>query len=278
MNIRAQKSYYKILMGLLMAIGMLLLVCVILMICLLVSANVKGTDKLPEEMVTEVHATDGTHQITPAPSISQKPLPETPDAGVAYQDQLIFVGDSLTAHMINRGVLTGGETTKQVWRTKTDTLNLNAEITSAKIIYPETGENLTVAEATAKAKPSVLIVTLGSEWGVAHLSEAQFKDCYKALILAIQAASPDTTVILQSIFPVTQGCVTLSNEKIDACNLWVKELAAMCDCPYLDTQSVLKGEDNALKPEYCFSSDGIHLTEEAYTVILQYIRTHAYTK
>ena len=48
------------------------------------------------------------------------------------------------------------------------------------------------------------------------------------------------------------------------------------------TQSVLKDSNNALKPEYSSDAtyqndDGIHLTATAYSVILQYIRTHAYT-
>ena len=90
-------------------------------------------------------------------------LPLTPDAGTAYQDKIIFVGDSLTAHLINREVLTGGTSTKQVWRCENNMMNLNSEITSVKIIYPETGEKMTVAQAAAVAKPEIMIITLGTE-------------------------------------------------------------------------------------------------------------------
>ncbi len=204
-------------------------------------------------------------------------LPQTPDAGIAYQDSIIFVGDSLTAHLINRGVLTGGTDTKQVWRSESNMINLNSEVTSAKIIFPGTGEKMTIAEAAKAAKPTILIITLGTDWGVSYLSESEFKECYGSLIQQIQKASPKTTIILQSIFPVTAACATLDNAKIDTANKWVKAIAADNGCHYLDTQSILKDENNFLKEEYCNSTDGIHLGKNAYEAILQYIRTHAVT-
>lgn len=204
-------------------------------------------------------------------------LPLTPDAGTAYQDKIIFVGDSLTAHLINREVLTGGTSTKQVWRCENNMMNLNSEVTAAKIIYPGTGEKMTVAEAAGKARPEIMIITLGTDWGVSYLSESEFKDCYAGLIKAIQTASPKTEIILQSIFPVTASCTNLDNTKIDTANKWVKAIAAENGCRYLDTQSVLKDDKNCLKAEYCNSSDGIHMGRNAYEVILQYIRTHALT-
>ena len=280
MNMTSKKNYYKILMGMLLTTGLLLLVCVILLISLLISQN--GKDPLPpsENVPGETQSGDSssdTEAPVVNPNVGQTPLPETADAGLAYQDKIIFVGDSLTAHLVSRGVLTDGELTQQVWRTENNMLNLNSEVTAAKIIYPQTGESMTIAAAAGKSKPEIMIITLGTDWGVSYLTEADFKDCYTALIRDIQAASPDTTVILQSIFPVTTSA-NLSNDKIDICNGWVTEIAAACGCPYLDTQTVLKGADNALKPEYCISSDGIHLKKEAYVVILQYIRTHAYTE
>ena len=204
-------------------------------------------------------------------------LPQTPDAGIAYQDSIIFVGDSLTAHLINRGVLTGGTDTKQVWRSESNMINLNSEVTSAKIIFPGTGEKMTIAEAAKAAKPTILIITLGTDWGVSYLSESEFKECYGSLIQQIQKASPKTTIILQSIFPVTAACATLDNAKIDTANKWVKAIAADNGCHYLDTQSILKDENNFLKEEYCNSTDGIHLGKNTYEAILQYIRTHAVT-
>ena len=220
----------------------------------------------------------GTTQVStePTPPVDDGvTLPQTPDAGIAYQDRLTFVGDSLTAHLVSRGVLTDGTATQQVWRSESNMINLNSQVTSAKIILPGTGESMTIAEAAREVKPSILIITLGTDWGVSYLNETDFKACYAKLVQEIQKASPQTTLVLQSIFPVTAGCTSLDNTKIDTANKWVKAVAAENGCYYLDTQSILKDERNCLKAEYCNSSDGIHLGTNAYEAILAYIRTHA---
>ena len=243
----------------------------LLMVLTIVNIVVRLPEKTPSPQPNDT--SDVQTGITPGvnqPIPDGVTLPQTADAGLAYQDRLTFVGDSLTAHLINRGVLTGGTNTKQVWRSESNMINLNSEVTSAKIILPGTGEKMTIAEAAKEAEPEILIITLGTDWGVSYLSESEFKDCYTKLVKAIQKASPKTTIILQSIFPVTAGCATLDNAKIDNANKWVKAVAAENECRYLDTQSILKDENNFLKAEYCNSADG-------YEAILGYIRTHAVT-
>ena len=263
---------------------LLLIAAAVLLVLLAVLTVANVIIRLPEKPVTPNTPNtpaDGTSQLGGIPIQPGDPvsdgvtLAETPDAGLAYQDRLTFVGDSLTAHLINRGVLTGGTNTRQVWRSESNMVNLNSEVTSAKIIFPGTGEKMTIADAAGEAEPEILIITLGTDWGVSYLSETEFKDCYAKLVKAIQKQSPKTTIVLQSIFPVTATCATLDNAKIDAANQWVKAVAAENDCYYLDTQSVLKDENNCLKAEYCNSSDGIHLGTNAYEAILSYIRTHA---
>ena len=252
---------------------------VLLLILTVVFFVTKPSNKPAKNPTKDPAVTDtsGDGNNPEAPADDGVTLPLTPDAGTAYQDSIIFVGDSLTAHLINRGVLTGGTDTKQVWRCENNMMNLNSEVTSAKIIYPGTGEKMTVAEAAAKAKPAIMIITLGTDWGVSYLSEAEFKACYTDLIKAIQKASPKTKIILQSIFPVTAGCVNLDNAKINNANKWVKAIAAENGCRYLDTQSILKDDKGCLKENYCNSTDGIHMGKEAYVAILEYIRTHALT-
>lgn len=252
---------------LLAVVGMLLL----LLVLTIVYVAGRSSDKPPRPQ-DQTAAPSNRPSEAPEDGVT---LPLTEDAGLAYQDSLVFVGDSLTAHLINRGVLTGGTATKQVWRTESNMLNLNAQVTSAQIILPGSGEKMTIAQAAAATKPAVLVITLGTDWGVSYLNETDFKACYTKLVKEIRAASPKTTVVLQSIFPVTAGCVNLTNEKIDNANRWVKAVAAENGCYYLDTQSVLKDGNNCLKNEYCNSNDGIHLGKNAYEVILQYIRTHA---
>lgn len=250
----------------------------VLLLILTGSVFVTGLpEKTPESSADTAWDSNQGSSLPDSPEDDGVTLPLTEDAGVEYQDSLIFVGDSLTAHLVNRGVLTDGTNTKQVWRSESNMINLNSEVTSAKIIFPGTGEKMTIAEAAKEAKPAVLIITLGTDWGVSYLGEAEFKECYTKLVTQVQKASPKTTIVLQSIFPVTATCATLDNAKIDTANRWVKAVAAENGCRYLDTQSILKDENNCLKAEYCNSSDGIHLGKNAYEAILAYIRTHAVT-
>ena len=251
--------------------GMLVLLLVLTIVFIATKPSnkpVKDPDKAP--------TTDAAGDPVQPPEDDGVTLPLTPDAGTAYQDKIIFVGDSLTAHLINREVLTGGTNTKQVWRCENNMMNLNSEITSVKIIYPETGEKMTIAQAAATAKPAVMIITLGIDYGVAYLKEDEFKACYTALVKDIQKASPNTRIILQSIFPVTDFCTKFENTEIDLANTWVKAVAAENGCRYLDTQSILKDDKNCLNKAYA-ETDGIHLLSKTYPIILEYIRTHALT-
>ena len=222
-------------------------------------------------------------------------LGQSADMGQEYIDSMIFLGDSTTYHMKSRGVLSGGKDTKQVWSGANEengeivpsgTLTLDGKITSSRIYYPRTGESLTIPEAVAKEKPKYLVITLGVN-GISYVDINNtkdvnyFKNCYKALITSVQKASPETKIILQSVFPVTQAYSQngngITNEKIDAANIWIMQLAKDTGCKYLDTASVLKDGSGAMLASYD-NGDGYHLTASAYQAILQYIRTHGYTE
>ena len=226
---------------------------------------------------TDAPATDATPE---APE--DVTLGETSDMGQAYLDSLIFVGDSTTAHLRSRSVLTGGTDTKQVWVPSDNTLLLDINITQKKIVYPQTGEQITIAEAAAKEKPAYMVLTIGLNGVTSFVNNKNlYQNCYGKLIDEILEASPDTKIILQSVFPVAANQKTFSvdaatlNGYIDTLNGYVKELAQNKEVRYLNTAEALKGVDGNL-PDAYQNGDGIHLTAEGYRVILDYIRTHGY--
>ena len=203
-------------------------------------------------------------------------LPETSDMGQSYIDSMIFVGDSNTAHLRSFGVLADGKETKQVWATKSQTISLDPQITSKKIVYPDTGEEMTIAQAASLKKPQYLVISLGTN-GLAYLDEEQFKYCYNKLLAAIKEVSPSTKVIIQSIYPVTSWYTGISNAQINEANEWLVELAKEAGVRYIDTASVLKDGNGALKETYnSYHEDGYHINADAYKAILQYIRTHGW--
>lgn len=212
-------------------------------------------------------------------------LTKTEDAGQSYIDSFVFLGESTTYHLKSRGVLKDGKETKQVWAPKSGTLMLDPSTASCRILYPETNEEMDIAEAMAKKKPKYMLLTFGLNGAVGNMSKGSeyFKSCYKKLISRLQDASPDTVIMLQSCFPVaadmdTSGYsvdVETLNSYIDKTNEWTALLASECGLPYLNTAEVLKSEDGFLKECYD-SGDGFHLNTEAYREVLEYIKTHAY--
>ena len=217
------------------------------------------------------HEADTTAPQAPYSSILQV----SADAGQAYQDKIIFVGDSTTHHLRNREVLPGGKNTMQVWTPTSGTLTLAYALT-AKILYPETNTEMTIIEAAGIKKPELMVITLGMN-GISFMDEENFKTVYASLIQGILEQSPNTKIILQSIFPraqsVNESYASITQDMINAGNVWISELAQECGVYYLDTQTILKDKSGYLCPEYGVQ-DGIHISRDGYLAILQYIRTH----
>lgn len=211
-------------------------------------------------------------------------MQQTADMGQEYIDSLIFLGESTTYHMKSRGVLAGGQQTTQVWAPKSGTANLDSSAAHLKIVYPQTGEEISVGEAAKRAQPKRIILTFGLNGAVQKISagEAFFRYCYMALINAILENSPNTEIILQSCFPIAAD-MDVSNYSVDVIglleciktiNCWTHALAEDEGLGYLNTAEALCDEGGFLKKRFD-AGDGYHLNTQAYLVILRYIRTHA---
>lgn len=180
--------------------------------------------------------------------------------------ELTFLGDSTTAHMQQRSPLDA----RQIWAAKNRYLNLDTRITNALIVAPDTGNEERIAAVAARLQPKYLVVTLGIDYGVYYYRDKPdvFRRCYEKLLDAVHEASPDTVIILQSIFPVAKSCHVITNEMIDRANEVVRALAADRGLVFVDQKPVLADAEGYLRPEYCFGEDGIHLTASAYDAIL----------
>ncbi len=241
-------------------------------------------DGLTQPVIPVVNPDDGDEPSSePSPEVQQPQtnsvvLGKTDDAGRAYLDKFVFLGDSTTygiGYYYNQGY-TELCPPSQVWTPSSGTLALfNYSI--ATVVYPETGAEISIAEAVAAGKPEYMLLTIGVN-GVSIMDEEWFIRDYKALIDMIKQASPDTKLILNSIYPVANSyphISDISNEKIAAANGWIKRIAEESGCKYLNTYEVLVGPDGAL-PESSHNGDGIHLSGESFEIVMEYIRTHAY--
>lgn len=208
-------------------------------------------------------------------------LAETADAGEHYVDRMIFVGESTTAHLRSRGVLRGGTQTEQVWSNASNTMMLDLNILQKTIRYPVSGVEMTIPEAAAIAKPEMLVLSFGMNGIYGFVKNLDlYGVAYGKLIDAIHASSPDTVVILQTIYPLAANQATFQdgaatvNDFARRLNERLTVIAEAHDAYVVDTASCLYGAGGLLRTDYQ-SGDGIHLTAEAYRAVLNYLRTHA---
>ena len=209
----------------------------------------------------------------------------TEDMGDEYIDSLIFVGESTTYHMKDREVLSDGKETHQIWAPKCGTINLDMSTTALKIVYPETNELMSIAEAAARKSPEFIIFTFGLNGAVQNIrrGEEYYKKCYRALILSVKDASPKTKIIIQSAPPIARDMdmqnysITADTlrDHIDTINSWSLSLAEELGLRYLNTAEALKDSEGFLNPDFDVG-DGHHLSADAYRKMLEYIRTHGY--
>lgn len=232
--------------------------------------------RLPKIDRAAEHIYQNHPELTPVDYDSPALLPLGEDRGQAYMDSITFICDSPTYWLWPFGLLNGGTDTKQIWTGEEWTLTL-AYLRTYPIKDPYDGALRLIPEAAALHKPPYIILALGVN-GISFMDEDSFTAEYAHLIESIQQASPDTVIILQSMYPITTAYRywgDITNATISAGNRWILGLAEQYHLRYLDTFSALLGEDGNGRPEL-YMSDGLHPDREGLSLILDYIRTHGY--
>ncbi len=247
----------------------------------------EGDDGLTQTTIPIIDNPSAGTQPEDEPQVSDQPqqpqqsgvvLEETADAGREYLDRIVFLGDSTTygiGYYYNQGY-TELCPPSQIWTPSSGTLTLAYQST-ATVVYPKTGAEIPIIDAVTDAQPDIMLLTLGVN-GVSFMEEQWFIDEYKLLINNIKAASPDTKIIVNSIYPVANSYThidQISNEKIVAANSWLKRICDETGTKYLNTYEILVGDNGAL-PESSHNGDGLHLSGETFELVMEYIRTHAY--
>lgn len=204
-------------------------------------------------------------------------LGETKDMGQEYLDKIVFLGDSRTYSYKFYGVLSGGKNTTQVWTPRSGTMTLASQ-GYAMIYYPETGTDMAIRDAVKLKKPEYIVIGLGTN-GVSFMGEDAFKAEYRALINDIKKISPNTKIMINSIFPIAnyyERLDLINNKKIAEANQWLVEIAEETGAKYLNTAEVLVDEQGWLNINYDNGGGATHLNKQGNDIVMQYIRTHGY--
>lgn len=183
-----------------------------------------------------------------------------------YFDNTVFVGDSITYGMAAYGYLSFDHVFAKVGLSQTTALY-------TKCVYTSKTDSYTIEDALKMAKPGKVILTIGINAIYNYKSDA-FYDDYLKLIEKIKNATPESTIIIQSILPVTAKWAQNNgkpncNEFIIYANQKLYELAKEQDCYFLHTFSDLCDSGGFLLPKY--SGDGLHLSAAGYEAMFDHI-------
>ena len=193
---------------------------------------------------------------------------------------VFFFGESTTAHLARAGgVLDSDEWRGKVLRDESGTRYLDMRILSSPVYYYEGDEmeKISFAQAIKRTQPRVLVLSFGlngiTRW---NCDTDAFLRNYRNLIDGIFAQSPNTIILLQSVYPIGDNAAfSLPKEELNRqiCHLNTCILSLAKEYPnvdYVNTATLLCDQSGALSPNFD-SGDGIHLTNGAYRHILHFL-------
>lgn len=258
-----------------------IIICLVLAVFVVIYASAVGnngkTAKQPSETAPVAESTPTpTVPANPiVPSTSSATLAQTEDQGTAYVDQIFFLGDSSTALLKSESLLTGSDSSKQVWVPESNTLPL-ATLDTTKYKSPVTGNNVPASEIVEVNTPKYLVLFPSAD-NANMLTEEQVKTAYSTLLSGIKEKSPDTKIICSSLTPIASNYAyeDLTNEIINRVNGWIAAAAEAAGAKYLDAAAGLVGDDGFLPAAYQ-NGDGVHLSADGIKAWLDYLKTHAY--
>ena len=196
-------------------------------------------------------------------------LPETADAGDAYQNETLFIGDSNTVRLYANGLIS-----LQQFCAK-EGIGTSAALNEGIVTFKKDSSRYTIAEAVAKMKPRRVVIMLGTNDN--GMAVEEFINNYTALVQAIQESYPYTDIIVNTVPPVPANHANyphMDQAKIDDFNMALLDLCEQLGVRFLNSAEALKGSDGYGIADYYTSGD-IHLKSAGLKAVLNYLRTHA---
>ena len=195
--------------------------------------------------------------------------------GVDFLDDLVFFGESTTTHLRQRSPLRSS----QIWANVSGTAQLDSNLAFRSVVDPQSGQSVPLVELAKNEQPDCMVLSFGLN-GITGFSMnvENYLQKYQKLMDDILKASPNTHFLIQSIYPVADANLQRNwsfnatpkqiNDKIDVLNQSLKSYCEnLTNADFMDTSCNLKDKDGFLRAEY--TTDGIHLTDGAYRVILK---------
>ena len=259
------------------------LVCIVCALAALLTIGITLTmlkrGKNPTEqpgdssIITPAPAPEGEEDISDHYQINETSsalLTGTADAGDAYQEQTLFIGDSNTVRLYANGLIS-----LQQFCAK-EGIGTSAALNEGIVTFKKDSNTYTIAQAVAKMKPRRVVIMLGTNDN--GMNTEDFISNYTALVQAIQASYPYTDIIVNTVPPVPSNHSNYPNmdqTRIDDFNMALLTMCEQLGVKFLNSAEALKDANGYGNVDYYQSGD-IHLKPAGLKVLLKYLRTHAY--
>ena len=258
------------------------LVCIVCALAALLTIGITLTmlkrgknDEQPGDssIITPAPAPEGEEDISDHYQINETSsalLTGTADAGDAYQEQTLFIGDSNTVRLYANGLIS-----LQQFCAK-EGIGTSAALNEGIVTFKRDDNRYTIAQAVAKMKPRRVVIMLGTNDN--GMNTEDFISNYTALVQAIQASYPYTDIIVNTVPPVPSNHSNYPNmdqTRIDDFNMALLTMCEQLGVKFLNSAEALKDANGYGNVDYYQSGD-IHLKPAGLKVLLKYLRTHAY--
>ena len=258
------------------------LVCIVCALAALLTIGITLTmlkrGKSPTEqpgdssIITPAPAPEGEEDISDHYQINETSsalLTGTADAGDAYQEQTLFIGDSNTVRLYANGLIS-----LQQFCAK-EGIGTQAALNEGIVTFKKDSNHYTIPQAVAMMKPRRVVMTFGTNDTGMEVSD--FIAHYTALVQAVQQSYPYTDIIVNTVPPVPvdhSNYPHMDQSKIDDFNMALLNMCEQLGVRFLNSAEALKGSDGYGIADYYTSGD-IHLKSVGLKAVLNYIRTHA---
>ena len=259
------------------------LVCIVCALAALLTIGITLTmlkrGKSPTEqpgdssIITPAPAPEGEEDISDHYQINETSsalLTGTADAGDAYQEQTLFIGDSNTVRLYANGLIS-----LQQFCAK-EGIGTSAALNEGIVTFKRDDNRYTIAQAVAKMKPRRVVIMLGTNDN--GMSTEDFISHYTALVQAIQESYPYTDIIVNTVPPVPANHANyphMDQTKIDDFNMALLSMCEQMGLKFLNSAEALKDANGYGREDYYQTGD-IHLKPVGLKAMLSYLRTHAY--
>lgn len=251
-----------------------------------VNSKSEGNSSAPQSAVSS--AASSEQEISQqASSFHNDPngnVAQSEKAEPSYLDDAVFIGDSVTLKLKN--YVTIKRKTNPGYFGKAQFLaagsmgsgNALQPLKSNSIHPSYNGKKALLEDSVAAMGAKKVYIMLGAnDIGLYGVNDSA--DNMAKLLAKISAKSPNAKLFVQSATPIIkeQQMTNLNNPNLAAYDKKLKDLCEQKGYYFIDVASVMRDKEGNLPREYCSDPNdlGIHFTDKACEVWIDYILTHA---